>query len=84
MLVFQDVNDPSAGWTSGLTDSPGHIAIITGTDATHVYVAQENYNDTQYFLALPLTKVADGWHITDLSGLPNRIVRGWIRLTPDV
>jgi hypothetical protein len=82
LLIFQDVNNPEAGWTSGLTASPGHIAIITGSDATHVYVAQENYNDTQYFLALPLTTVAGGWHITDLSGLPDRIVRGWIRLVP--
>jgi hypothetical protein len=82
LLVFQDVNNPGAGWASGLTSSPGHIAIITGTDATHVYVAQENYNDTQYFLALPLTTVAGGWHITDLSGLPDRIVLGWIRLLP--
>jgi hypothetical protein len=82
LLIFQDVNDPQAGWTSGLTSSPGHIAIITGTDTTHVYVAQENYNDTQYFLALPLSAVAGGWHITDLSGLPDRIVRGWIRLIP--
>jgi hypothetical protein len=84
LLIFQDVNNPVAGWTSSLADSPGHIAIITGTDATHVYVAQENYNNTQYFLALPLTTVASGWHITDLSGIPNRIVRGWIRLTPDL
>jgi hypothetical protein len=83
LLIFQDVNNPLAGWTSGLADSPGHIAIITGTDATHVYVAQENYNNTQYFLALPLTRVANGWHITDLSGIPNRIVRGWILLSPD-
>jgi hypothetical protein len=82
LLIFQDVNNPKAGWTSGLTSSPGHIAIITGTDATHVYVAQENYNDTQYFLALPLIAVTDGWHVTDLSGLPDRIVRGWIRLVP--
>jgi hypothetical protein len=84
LLIFQDVNNPAAGWTSSLADSPGHIAIITGTDATHVYVAQENYNNTQYFLALPLTRVVSGWHITDLSGIPNRIVRGWIRLTPDL
>ena len=84
LLIFQDVNNPLAGWTSGLANSPGHIAIITGTDATHVYVAQENYNNTQYFLALPLARVANGWHITDLSGLSNRIVRGWIRLTPNL
>jgi CHAP domain len=82
LLIFQDVNNPPAGWTSGLADSPGHIAIVTGTDATHVYVAQENYNDTQYFLALPLSRVANGWHITDLSGISNRIVRGWILLSP--
>ena len=81
LLIFQDVNNPAGGWTSGLTSSPGHIAIVTGTDATHVYIAQENYNDSQFFLALPLTAVADGWHITDLSGLSHRIVRGWIRLT---
>lgn len=81
LLVFQDVNDPAVGWISGLADSPGHIAVVTGVDARDVYVAQENYNDTQYFLALPVTRVPGGWHITDLSGLSNRIVRGWIHLT---
>jgi hypothetical protein len=81
LLIFQDVNNPRAGWISGLTTSPGHIALIVGVDAAHVYVAQENYNETQYFLALPLATVANGWQITDLSGLPNRIVRGWIRLS---
>ncbi len=81
VLVFQDVNDLRVGWTSGLTSSPGHVALIVGVDATHVYVAQENYNDTQYFLALPLRHVAAGYEITDLSGLSHRVVRGWIRFT---
>jgi hypothetical protein len=80
LLIFQDVVKPSVGWTSGLIASPGHVAIITGVDATHVYVAQENYSDRAYFQALPLTHTARGWAITDLSGLPNRITRGWIRL----
>jgi hypothetical protein len=79
VLVFQDVNDPRVGWTSGLTSSPGHVALIVGVDATHVYLAQENYNDTQYFLALPLRHVAAGYEITDRSGLSHRVVRGWIR-----
>lgn len=78
LLVFQDVADPAHGWTSGLIASPGHIAIITGVDATHVYIAQENYNDRQYFLALPLTHTARGYAITDRSGVVGRIVRGWI------
>jgi CHAP domain len=81
LLVFQDVRDPRAGWTSGLTTSPGHVAVITAVDATHVYVAQENYNETQYFLALPMATAASGYAITDLSGLPDRIVRGWIHFT---
>ncbi|HEX6797915.1 MAG TPA: CHAP domain-containing protein [Ktedonobacterales bacterium] len=82
LLVFQDVNDAARGWTSGIRPGTlGHVAIVTAVDATHVYVAQENYNDTQYFLALPLAHTAAGWHITDLSGVSNRIVRGWIRLT---
>lgn len=81
LLVFQDVADPRVGWTSGLIHSPGHIAIITGVDATHVYVAQENFNDREAFMALPLRHTARGHAITDLSGLANRIVRGWIRLT---
>jgi hypothetical protein len=80
LLVFQDVVDPGAGWRSGLAASPGHVAIITGVDASHVYVAQENYSDSQYFLALPMTRTARGWAITDHSGLPSRIVRGWIYL----
>jgi hypothetical protein len=47
LLVFQDVANPVRGWTSGLVASPGHIAIITAVDASHVYIAQENYNDRQ-------------------------------------
>jgi hypothetical protein len=81
LLIFQDVQDPRVGWTSGLTNSPGHVAIITAVDASHVYLAQENYNDSQYFLALSLQTWANGYHIVDRSGLPSRIVRGWIRLT---
>jgi hypothetical protein len=81
LLVFQDVNNPQVGWTSGLTESPGHVAVIVGVDNAHVYIAQENYSDTQYFLALPIRKVANGYEITDLSGWSHRIVRGWIHFT---
>ncbi len=81
LLVFQDVSNPRLGWTSGLIHSPGHIAVITGVDATHVYIAQENFNDRRAFMALPLQHTARGYAITDLSGLPNRIVRGWIHFT---
>jgi CHAP domain len=81
LLIFQDVANPHVGWTSGLIHSPGHVAIITGIDATHVYIAQENFNDKRAFMALPLQHSARGYAITDLSGLPNRIVRGWIRFT---
>jgi hypothetical protein len=83
LLIFQDVQDPRIGWTSGLIHLPGHVAVISGVDATHVYIAQENYNDVSYFQALPLTKVENGYRITDLSGLPNRIVRGWIHFNLD-
>jgi hypothetical protein len=81
LLIFQDVQDPRMGWTSGLTASPGHVAIVTAVDASHVYLAQENYSNTQYFLALSLQTWSNGYHIVDRSGLPNRIVRGWIRFT---
>ena len=54
------------------------MALITKVTATQVFVAQENYNDTQYFEALALTYDARGYHIADRSGLPNRITRGWI------
>jgi hypothetical protein len=81
ILVFQDVNNPRIGWTSGLIHSPGHVALITGVDNSYVYVAQENYNNTQFFLALPIHQVADGYEITDLSGWSQRIVRGWIHFT---
>lgn len=80
LLVFQDVQNPHLGWTSGLTTSPGHVALITKVTATKVFVAQENYNDTQYFEALALIHDARGYHIADRSGLPNRITRGWIHL----
>jgi hypothetical protein len=81
LLIFQDVNTSHLGWTSGLTTSPGHVAVIVGIDANNVYLAQENYSNTQYFLALPIHRVASGYEITDLSGWSQRIVRGWIRFT---
>ena len=81
VLVFQDVNNPGVGWTSGLINSPGHVALIVGVDDANVYIAQENYNETQYFLALPIRQIANGYAITDLSGWSQRIVRGWIHFT---
>jgi len=81
ILVFQDVNNPRLGWTSGLIHSPGHVAIIAGVDNSYVYIAQENYNNFQYFLALPIHQAANGYEITDLSGWSQRIVRGWIHFT---
>jgi len=81
ILVFQDINDPRLGWISGLINSPGHVAVIVGVDDQYVYIAQENYSNTQYFLALPIHKVANGYEITDLSGWSQRIVRGWIHFT---
>ncbi len=81
LLIFQDVNNPQVGWTSGLTTSPGHVAVIVGVDDAYVYVAQENYSDTLYFQALPIHRVASGYEITDLSGWSARIVRGWIHFT---
>ncbi|GEM_PF-5916362 len=83
LLIFQDVNDPTVGWRSGLINEPGHVALIVSVDATHVYVAQENFSDSAYFLALPLTHTANGYHVTDLSDLPNRITRGWIHFALD-
>lgn len=83
LLVFQDVRDPQRGWISGLTTSPGHVALITGVAADHVIVAQENYNDRQYFEELTMTHDARGYHIVDRSGLPDRITRGWIHLMPN-
>lgn len=81
LLIFQDVANPGQGWTSGLIASPGHVALITAVDASHVYVAQENYNDHAYFLALTMRHIARGYTITDRSGVPGRIVRGWIHFT---
>jgi hypothetical protein len=81
LLIFQDVNNPQIGWKSGLVNSPGHVALIVGVDSSFVYVAQENYSDTQYFLALPIRPVANGYEITDRSGWSQRIVRGWIHFT---
>lgn len=80
ILIFQDVNNLQLGWTSGLTNSPGHVAVIVGIDDAYVNVAQENYSDTQYFLALPIHKVASGYEITDLSGWIHFTVNG--RLLP--
>jgi len=81
LLIFQDVNNISEGWKSGLTKSPGHVAVITAVSDYYVSVAQENYSDTQFFMALPITKEANGYAVRDLTGLSNRVVRGWIHFT---
>jgi hypothetical protein len=71
----------TGGLDVGLTNSPGHVAVIVEVDSTSVYVAQENYCDTLHFLAMPMHKVATDYAITDLSGWSQRIVRGWIHFT---
>ncbi len=78
IIVYQDVADAATGWTSGLTTSPGHVAVVTAVDATQVFVAQENYSDSQYFMSMTMQTTARGYHLVDRSGLPDRIVRGWI------
>jgi len=83
LLIFQDVANPALGWTSGLIASPGHVALITAVDASHVYIAQENYSDVHYFLALTLTHISNGYAISDRSGVAGRIVRGWIHFTAE-
>lgn len=81
VLVFQDVNNTRVGWKSGLTGDPGHVAVIVGVDATHVYVAQENYSETEFFMAYPIHKVANGYEITNVTYLTQAIIRGWIHFT---
>jgi|GEM_PF-1636042 hypothetical protein len=82
LLIFQDVQD-GAQWTSGIIPgSDGHVAIITAVTDTRVYMMQQNFSDTLYYMSLPITKVATGWHITDnISGVQGRIVRGWIHFS---
>jgi CHAP domain len=84
LLVFQDVQD-GASWTSGIIPgSDGHVAIITAVTSTRVYMMQQNFSDSLYYMSLPITKVATGWHITDIaSGVTGRIVRGWIHFSED-
>jgi hypothetical protein len=82
--VFQDVQDGSS-WTSGIIPgSDGHVAIITAVTSTAVYMMQQNFSDTLYYMSLPITKVSTGWHISDkVSGVSGRIVRGWIHFSED-
>jgi hypothetical protein len=84
LLIFQDVQD-RASWTSGIIPgSDGHVAIITAVTSTRVYMMQQNFSDSLYYMSLPITKVATGWHITDdVSGVTGRIVRGWIHFGED-
>ena len=49
--------------------------------ANHVYIAQENDNGRQYFLALPLLHTARAMPSPTVSGVAGRIVRGWIHFT---
>jgi hypothetical protein len=81
LLVYQDVNNASQGWTSGLNGGTGHVAVVTGTTATSVTIAQQNYSQVNYFQTLNMATVGNGWHITDASALSYRIVRGWIHFT---
>lgn len=84
-MIFQDVSNGSAGWTSGITYS-GHVAVVTATDASNVYVFQQNFDwaaapDTYYYMSLPLTQTSNGWHVTPQHVGSNRITRGWIHFT---
>ncbi|GCF07758.1 hypothetical protein KDI_13220 [Dictyobacter arantiisoli] len=79
LLIWQSVTDPSRGWTSGLTSGSGHVAVITNVDASHVYIAQQNYTESQYYATLSLTKVANGWKVSgQIFNDPGIITRGWI------
>ncbi len=81
LLIFQDVNNVSQGWTSGLIPNiPGHVVVITSVASDHISVVQQNWHNGEIH-SFPLSKVGNGYHITDNSGMPGRITRGWIHFS---
>lgn len=97
LLIWQDVNTPAKGPASGTparrdavggtsTIYPGHVAIVTNVTASTIDIAQQNYNDTQYFDAIPYSRGPHGGWIIDpdtaaRSGDPASIFVGWIHFT---
>ena len=88
LLIFQDVNNVSQGWTSGLifngldnNNNPiydaGHVVVITNVASDHVDVVQQNWHNGEIH-SFPLSKSSSGYHIADNSGMSGRITRGWI------
>jgi len=78
LLIFQDVLNPSIGWMSGLiSGDPGHVVVITNVAPDHVDVVQENWHNGEKH-SFPISKVGNGYHITDNSGWNGRITRGWV------
>lgn len=89
LLIWQDVNNASLGPKSGFNPAArtGHVAVVTGTDAHYVYVAQQNMiwsNGTEWqFQAIPYQSYSGGWAIdpNNINGVVGRVVVGWIHFS---
>lgn len=90
ILVWQDTNYPGLNppsWKYN-TVGTGHVAVVAGTDANYVYVAQQNdlWASSGYqngFMAYTLTKSANGWSVdtNNKNGVTGRLLRGWLHFT---
>ena len=82
LLIWQDVNNASLGPKSGFNPAArtGHVAVITGTDASFVYVAQQHYSDSSYFKGFTLQHSGSSYIIDsgNASGVSGRVAVGWI------
>ena len=80
LLVFQDVNN-GVNWTSGeKSGDPGHVVVVTSVTSTQVNVTQENWYKGETW-SFPISKLSNGYHIIDNSGMSGRITRGWIHFS---
>lgn len=81
LIIFQDVNTPSQGWTSGeISGDAGHVVVVTSVTSSQVNVVQQNWlnHETYSFAWSYGTSAYPGYHIQDTSGESHRITRGWI------
>jgi hypothetical protein len=82
LVIWQDVNNASLGPTSGFNPAAhtGHVAVVTGTDANFVYVAQQHYNNTSYFKGFTLQQSGSSYIIDsgNASGVTGRVAVGWL------
>ena len=90
--LLNGVTDPNGGtingsyYPQGLSNSDGHVTIVTGVHDGNVYFAEQNAGSTHDFGSASISWGSSGWHVSvpGFLGLTNRVVRGWIHYPANI